>query len=431
MANTVRIKRRASGASGAPTSLANAELAFNEVDDVLYYGKGSGGAGGSASTVEAIGGKGAFVGLTGDQTIGGNKTFSNVITGAITGNAGSATQLANGRTIAMTGDVSWTSASFNGTANVTGTATLANSGVTAGTYKSVTVDAKGRVTGGTNPTTLSGYGITDAQALDADLTAIAGLSGTSGFLKKTAANTWSLDTNTYITGINSGNVTTALGYTPENSANKGQANGYASLGSDGKVPSNQLPSYVDDVLEYANIASFPATGESGVIYVAIDTNKVYRWSGSTYVEISASPGTTDSVTEGSTNLYFTQARARQSISASGSISYNNSTGVISFTDAVTSVAGKTGAVTLAKGDVGLGNVENTALSTWTGSTAITTLGTIATGVWSGTTIAVNKGGTGATTLTGLVKGNGTSAFTAAVAGTDYISPDSTIDGGTF
>lgn len=431
MANTVRIKRRASGASGAPTSLANAELAFNEVDDVLYYGKGSGGAGGSASTIEAIGGKGAFVGLTGDQTISGNKTFSNVITGAITGNAGSATQLANGRTIAMTGDVTWTSGSFNGTANVTGTATLANSGVTTGTYKSVTVDAKGRVTSGTNPTTLAGYGITDAQALDADLTAIAELSGTSGFLKKTAANTWSLDTNTYITGINSGNVTTALGYTPENSANKGQANGYASLGSDGKIPSNQLPSYVDDVLEYANLSSFPATGVSGVIYVAIDTSKAYRWSGSTYVEISASPGTTDSVTEGSTNLYFTQARARQSISASGSISYNNSTGVISFTESVTSVAGKTGAVTLAKGDVGLGNVENTALSTWTGSTAITTLGTIATGVWSGTTIAVNKGGTGATTLTGLVKGNGTSAFTAAVAGTDYISPDSTIDGGTF
>lgn len=431
MANTVRIKRRASGAAGAPTSLANAELAFNEVDDILYYGKGSGGAGGSASTVEAIAGKGAFVGLTGDQTIGGNKTFSNVITGSITGNAGSATQLATGRTIAMTGDVTWTSASFNGTGNVTGTATLANSGITAGTYKSVTFDAKGRATAGTNPTTLAGYGITDAQALDADLTAIAGLSGTSGFLKKTAANTWSLDTNTYITGINSSNVTTALGYTPENPANKGQANGYASLGSDGKVPSTQLPSYVDDVLEFTNLAGFPATGETGVIYVALDTNKTYRWSGSVYVEIAASPGSTDAIAEGSVNLYFTQARARQSISVSGSLSYNNSTGVLSFTDAVTSVAGKTGVVTLAKGDVGLGNVENTALSTWVGSSSITTLGTISTGTWNATTIAVAKGGTGTTTLTGIVKGNGTSAFSAAVAGTDYLSPDSTIDGGTF
>lgn len=76
--------------------------------------------------------------------------------------SGSAATLTTGRTIGMTGDVTWTSASFNGSANVTGTATLANSGATAGTYKSVTVDAKGRVTAGTNPTTLSGYGITDA-----------------------------------------------------------------------------------------------------------------------------------------------------------------------------------------------------------------------------------------------------------------------------
>lgn len=82
----------------------------------------------------------------------------------VSGNAGTATALATGRTIGMTGDVTWTSAAFNGSANVTGTATLANSGVTAGTYKSVTVDSKGRVTTGSNPTTLSGYGITDAVA---------------------------------------------------------------------------------------------------------------------------------------------------------------------------------------------------------------------------------------------------------------------------
>jgi len=62
---------------------------------------------------------------------------------------------------------------------------------------------------------------------------------------------------------------------------------FASL-VDGKIPASQLPSYVDDVLEYANIAAFPGTGESGKIYVALDTNKTYRWSGSAYVEISAS-----------------------------------------------------------------------------------------------------------------------------------------------
>lgn len=79
-----------------------------------------------------------------------------------TGSAGSAAKLSTPRSISMTGDVSWSIASFDGSANVTATGTLANSGATAGTYKSVTVDTKGRVTAGTNPTTLGGYGITDA-----------------------------------------------------------------------------------------------------------------------------------------------------------------------------------------------------------------------------------------------------------------------------
>jgi hypothetical protein len=94
---------------------------------------------------------------------------------------GSAATLTTGRTIGMTGDVTWTSGSFNGSANVTGTATLANSGVTAGTYTKVTVDAKGRVT--------------------------------------TGASLASGDLPTYTGTITSGQVTTALGYTPYNSTN--------------------------------------------------------------------------------------------------------------------------------------------------------------------------------------------------------------------
>ena len=69
---------------------------------------------------------------------------------------------------------------------------------------------------------------------------------------------------------------------------KGAANGVAELDSEGKVPSAQLPSYVDDVLEYATLSDFPATGESGKIYIAKDTNKTYRWGGTAYTEISAS-----------------------------------------------------------------------------------------------------------------------------------------------
>ena len=83
----------------------------------------------------------------------------------------------------------------------------------------------------------------------------------------------------------------------------------------GKVAASQLPSYVDDVLEFADLASFPATGETGKIYIAINNPPTtptaqYRWSGSAYVIITASPGSTDAVPEGATNLYFTAARAR-------------------------------------------------------------------------------------------------------------------------
>lgn len=88
--------------------------------------------------------------------------------------------------------------------------------------------------------------------------------------------------------LTSTNVTTALGYTPINSSLKGANNGIAELDASGKVPSTQLPSYVDDVLEYPTISDFPFTGESGKIYVDISTNKTYRWSGTTYTEISPS-----------------------------------------------------------------------------------------------------------------------------------------------
>lgn len=72
------------------------------------------------------------------------------------------------------------------------------------------------------------------------------------------------------------------------STDKGANGGVAELDSNGKVPSSQLPSYVDDVLSYASQSAFPATGETGKIYIAEDTNKTYRWSGSAYAEISAS-----------------------------------------------------------------------------------------------------------------------------------------------
>lgn len=121
--------------------------------------------------------------------------------------------------------------------------------------------------------------------------------------------------------ITKANVTTALGYTPLDPAKKGVANGVAELGADGKVPSAQLPSYVDDVLEYDTKSQFPATGEAGKIYIAKDNNKTYRWSGTAYTEISASLalGTTSSTAfrgdQG--EVAYNHAQAKGSAFASG------------------------------------------------------------------------------------------------------------------
>ena len=107
---------------------------------------------------------------------------------------------------------------------------------------------------------------------------------------------------------NSSSITTLNGYFSNGIANKalgdkngnditatymlanlrGAANGVCPLGSDTKIPSAYLPGYVDDVLEYNSLSNFPSTGEAGKIYVAKDTNKTYRWSGTQYTEISSS-----------------------------------------------------------------------------------------------------------------------------------------------
>lgn len=158
---TIRIKRRSSGSSaGAPSTLEQAELAYNESDagnGILYIGIGTGGSGGSASSIVAIGGDGAYATLSGTQTISGAKTFSGTV--ALGGSATATTPSAGdndtsvattafvqgegfikaNQTITLSGDVSG-----SGTTSITGTLATVNS--SPGTTSGVTVNGKGLVT---------------------------------------------------------------------------------------------------------------------------------------------------------------------------------------------------------------------------------------------------------------------------------------------
>ncbi|MDP2244003.1 hypothetical protein [Pseudomonas sp.] len=136
-----------------------------------------------------------------------------------------------------------------------------------------------------------------------------------------------------------GKATTAQGALADGaiqSVEKGEALGVATLDAAGKVPAIQLPSYVDDVLEAADFASLPATGEAGKIYVTLDSNKAWRWGGSAYTEISASPGTTDNVPEGA-NLYHTAARVRAALLTGLSLATST---VVAETDSLLQAIGK-------------------------------------------------------------------------------------------
>lgn len=255
MPNTIRIKR--STGSGAPASLANAELAFSEGNAVLHYGTGTGGAGGSATSIIKIGGAGAFVTLDTAQTVSGNKTFTGTVnlSGAtLSGN----TTFSNNLTV--TGDLT-----VNGTTTTINSTTLA-------------VDDKNIVLG-------------------------------------------------------------------------------------------DVASPTDN------------TADGGGITLKGATDKTFSWSNAT-----------DSWTS-SEDLDV----------ASGKVYRVNGTTVLSGSSLGTGITGS----------------------------SLTSVGTLTSGTWNANTIGVAYGGTGVTTLTGLVKANGTSAFSAAVAGTDYLSPSSEIDGGFY
>jgi hypothetical protein len=163
------------------------------------------------------------------------------------------------------------------------------------------------------------------------------------------------------TNIKTINSTTILGtgdFALIPSSEKGANNGVATLDAGGKVPAGQLPSFVDDLEEYANLAAFPVTGDSDKIYVALDTNKVYRWSGSVYVEIAANEVNSVNSKTGVVTL----GAADIGVDAAAFAGY-----LTTAQDTVQKVAAKL--ATLTKSDIGLTNVTDNAQVTSVSGTA--------------------------------------------------------------
>lgn len=203
-----------------------------------------------------------------------------------TANAASASKLATARTFSWTGDATG-SVAFDGTANIANALTLSTTGVIAGVYGSnvktttLTLDAKGRVTSALH------------QDIRAATTALSGIVQLNDTLTSTL--TTQAATANAVKKVNDAVLAAdiiAKASIPSNQ--KGIANGVATLDSSGVIPAGQLPSYVDDVLEFATLAVFPAIGESGKIYISIETGLTYRWTGTVYVSIGGGAGVSDS-----------------------------------------------------------------------------------------------------------------------------------------
>jgi hypothetical protein len=509
MANTIRIKRRSSaGAVGSPEGLANAELAFNEADDTLYYGKGTGGAGGTATSVLAIAGPGAYVGLSGTQTITGNKTFSGTLDLGSSATATTKTANNNSTAVATTAyvdsAVSSASSSFTVDADegsdltITGSDTfriaggtgltsvasatdiitlnLDNTAVSAGSFGSAssvgtfTVDAQGRltaagsttieialgtntsgnyvatITGGTGVTSsaaTTGEGTTHSLSIGQDVATsasvtFAGLTLNSGSMVFEGATANDHETTLAVTDPTADRTITLPDATGTVALTNNKLDVFAATSS------SELRTVISDEtgtggLVFADTPTLitpnigAATGTSLVLSGDLTVNGTTTTINSTTVtiddknlELGSSASPTDAgadgggiTLKGDTDKTFNWVDATDAWTSSENM--NLLTGK-SFLIAGTSV------------------LNGTTLGSGVTASSLTSVGTIATGVWNGTAIAIANGGTGSTdagaarTALGLAIGTDVQAYNstlAAVAGGTYAGDDSITTIGTI
>lgn len=357
MANILRIRRRTTGQTGAPSSLYNAELAYNEPGNVLYYGFGDNGSG-QATSIVPIAGTGAFLGLSANATVSGNITFSgnHIITGTVSG---------SGIQSYVTG--------FRLDQFATPNTNLAM--------------GSNRITGladPVNPNDAANKSYVDA--------ARSGLDAKESVRCATVGNI-TLSGLSTIDGVSLSQNDRVL----VKNQTTGSENGIYTAASGSWTRATD-----------ADTSSEVTSG----MFVFVEEGTTNAGRG--YVLTTNNP-----ITLGTTALAFTQFSDTGSLTAGTALSFSSSTLNVQTDGSTISVNGSN---------------QLRVHTSYVGQSSITTLGTITTGVWNGTAVSLQYGGTGGD-LSGasngsIFKKSGTT-LVAATAGTDYLNDSSSIDGGSF
>jgi hypothetical protein len=406
MADILRIKRRTTGGAGAPTTLANAEIAYNEVDHTLYYGEGTGGAGGTASVIVGIAGQGLAAStaplINGTASAGSAATWSradHVHPTDTSRAAASAIPAASNTTPAMDGA---------GTPGAATTYARGDHVHLTDTTRAPTVSPAltGTPTaptapGGTNTTQLATTAFVLAVRQDQQAVPTAAVSWNNQLLTNLATPVTNSDaaTKSYVdqnsAGLSAkGAVAVATAGANITLSGLQTIDGYTTVANDRVLVKDQTTQannglYVAAAGAWARTTDMDAWTEVPQAYVFVANGTLN--SNSSWVCNSAAGGTL-----GTTAIVWVQFSQAAQVTAGGGLTRTgNSFDVIGTANRIAVFAD---------------NVD--IATTYVGQASITTLGTITTGTWNATAVGVAWGGTGATTLTGFLKGNGTSAFTA-------------------